>query len=76
MSIQSSINAAIGSIAVVKKAHDYNVASQANQRMLQQRIDIARQRQKNIEYAEKTKRKRLNYEIKKQKEALNNATKA
>lgn len=68
MSIQSNINATIGAFGAIKKAHDLGIAKQAQQRMEEQKQAITKQRLNIQEYREKTKRKRLNLEIKQLKE--------
>lgn len=68
MSIQSSINTMIGSIAAVKKAHDYGLQQKANQKMEEQKLAIQKQKIALQEYRAKTQRKALNFQIKNKKE--------
>lgn len=70
MSIQSSINTMIGSIAAVKKAHDYGLQQKANRKMEEQKLAIQKQRADYQAYMAKTSRKRLNMEIKQMKENM------
>lgn len=67
MSIQSSINTMIGSIAAIKKAHDYGLQQKANKKMEEQRLAIQKQKIALQEYKAKTQRKALNYQIKNNK---------
>lgn len=70
MSIQSSINTAIGSIAAVKKAHDITLQNRANDAVEAQKLAIKQQRLRYNEYVAKTARKRLNFEIRQMKENM------
>ena len=70
MSIQSSINTAIGTVAAVKKAHDIMLQKQANDAMEKQRLAIQQQRLNYQAYVAKTSRKRLNLEIRQMKENI------
>jgi electron transfer flavoprotein alpha/beta subunit len=63
MSIQSNINATMASFAGIKKAHDIEIAKQANKKMEEQQLAIREQRLNIQKYREQTKRKRLNLEI-------------
>lgn len=60
----------IGSIAAVKKAHDYGLQQQANRKMEEQKLAIQKQRADYQAYIAKTARKRLNMEIKQMKENI------
>lgn len=71
MSIQSSINTMIGSIAAVKKAHDIGLQKQAMKKMEEQKLAIAEQKNNIAMYKAKTARKELNYKIRSQKEGSN-----
>lgn len=70
MSIQSSINTAIGTIAAVKKAHDITLQKQANDAVEAQKLAMKQQRLRYQEYIAKTARKRLNLEVRQLKENL------
>ena len=67
MGIQSSVNALIGSIGAIKRAHDLGIKKQAEQSLEQQKVAIRQQRLDVESYIAKTKRKRLNLEIRKEK---------
>ena len=68
MSIQSSINSLIGAFAVRKKAHDLAIRKQAQSDLDKQKIAIKQQKLDLEKYISETKRKRINLEIRKQRE--------
>lgn len=61
----------IGSIAAVKKAHDYGLQQQAMKKMEEQKIAIQEQKNNIAMYKAKTQRKALNYQIRQNKEDSN-----
>lgn len=67
MSIQSNINATIASFAGIKKAHDLEKSKLAKQNLEQQKLQIKQQRLDVQLYKEKTKRKQVNLEVRKQR---------
>lgn len=67
MSIQSSVNATIGTIAAVKKAHDLGIQKQAMIRLDEQKLAYKQQKLQHEEYIAETKRKRLNLEVRKER---------
>lgn len=76
MSLQSQTNALIGSIAAVKKAHDFSVVQQANKRVERQKLSIRQQSAQAAKmmaeaslYRAKTQRKMLNQQIRESKNA-------
>lgn len=67
MSIQSSINALIGSIGAVKTARDIKVQKQAIMTMQKQRIALAQQRNELMKKKEERLQERYNIENEKLK---------
>ena len=70
MSIQSSINATIGSIGVLKRGHDFQLAQKKNKEVTEQKIAIAKQKLELRAYEAKTARKRANTQAKMLREEI------
>lgn len=70
MSIQSSINATIGGIGVLKRGHDFQLAQKKNQEVTEQKIAISKQKLELRAYEAKTARKRANIQAKMLREEI------